>query len=283
MPLMPVDLVRGDVPLPSLPDIFQRFTRKLEEPGAKASDFSAILETDPSLTMRVLQIVNSAYYSFRAEITSVAHAVTIVGLTDLRELILAVSVVEFFNGLPNDLISMKQFWSHSVQTGLLARELQKSPGLKIDESMFTAGMLHDVGSLVLYNRLPEMSRSVIELRDREHQPVYKLENRIIGFNHAMLGAELMRHWRLPEFLQETVGCHHEPDVARQFPREAQLLALANAISNRQQQDPKLSAALLAAEFANNHLSISGELIEAAIIQAQEQLESVMSSIVGRNS
>lgn len=282
MSLMPVDLVRGDVPLPSLPDIFQRFTSKLEEPGARATDFSAILETDPALTMRVLQIVNSAYYSFRAEITSVAHAVTIVGLTDLRELILAVSVVEFFNGLPNDLVSMKQFWSHSVQTGLLARELQKTPGLKIEESMFTAGMLHDVGSLVLYNRLPEMSRSVIELRDREQKPVYQLENRIIGFDHAMLGAELMKHWRLPAFLQETVACHHAPEAAREFPREAHLLALANAISNRLQQEPKLTAGLVAEEFADNHLSISTGLIEAAVIQAQEQLESVMSSIVGHN-
>lgn len=281
MHLKPVDLVRGDVPLPSLPDIFQRFSAKLEEPGAKATDFSEILETDPALTMRVLQIVNSAYYSFSSEITNVAHAITIIGLTDLRELILAISVVEFFEGMPSGLISMKSFWRHSVMTGLLARELQQSPGIKIDESMFTAGLLHDVGSLVIFSRLPEMSRSVIELRDREEKPVYLLEQQVIGFDHAAVGQELMQYWRLPDFLHTTVGYHHMPEKAFNFQTETALLALANQLSNELDAGDGLSQHDVALNHQNNSLGISAGVIETAIDQTMEQLESVMASVTGK--
>jgi len=236
MQLLPVDLVRGEVDLPLLPAIFQQFNDKLDDPGAKAEDFAEIISSDPSLTAKLLKIVNSAYYSFTATITDVSHAITIVGLTELRELILAVSVVEFFDDLPNQIVNMKSFWQHSVMTGLVARELQNTPKFRTKQSMFTAGMLHDIGSLVFYNRLPEIARSVLEVSDREKKPRYQVERSMLGFDHANIGGELVRHWGLPDFLIEVIDCHHAPERAESFQQETQLLQLADRVTRLMEQE-----------------------------------------------
>jgi len=279
MQLEPVDLVRGEVELPSLSAVFQQFTAKLDEPKATANDFSEIISTDPSLIVRVLKIVNSAFYSFTATITDIPHAITIIGLSELRELILALSVVEFFDGLPNDLISMESFWNHSVLTGLLARELQKSPKVQTKESVYTAGMLHDVGSLVFYNRLPEVAKSVIELEKRQAKSRYLLEQEIIGFDHAAIGGELMRHWGLPDFLIEVVSNHHQPDKAKSFQEEAQLINFADQVARIIESGANPGMAL-----KNMGQSIVFEIpeskLEESIDAAKEKQAAMVAAIMG---
>jgi putative nucleotidyltransferase with HDIG domain len=276
MQLMPVDLVRGEVDLPLLPEIFQRFSDKLDDPGAKADDFSEIISTDPSLTAKLLRIVNSAYYSFSATITDVSHAITIVGLTELREIILAVSVVEFFDDLPNQIVSMNSFWQHSVLTGLLARELQRTPGFRSSESMFTAGMLHDIGSLVFYNRLPEIARSVLEVSEREDKPRYLVERSNLGFDHADIGGELVRHWGLPEFLIEVVSSHHVPDKVETFKLEAYSLQVADKIARLVEKQGSFAEILESVKALTDRLNESD--LSLCIENAKEKLQSVLSAI-----
>lgn len=278
MHLMPIDLVRGDVELPLLSSVFQQFTAKLDEPGATAEDFSDIISTDPSLTARLLKIVNSAYYSFAATITDVQRAVTIVGLNDLRDMILAISVVDFFDGLPNDLVSMKSFWTHSVLTGLLAKEMQSSPAVKSKQSLFTAGMLHDVGSLVIYNRLPEMARSVLERHDRGEAPRYLLEREIIGFDHAAVGGELMKHWELPDYLVDVVKYHHDPQKAQTFKEEAMVIQLTNKVARSVENGDKSVSEIMQDLADSSMLAISENDLDVSIAKAQEKLASVLSAV-----
>jgi HD-like signal output (HDOD) protein len=276
MQLMPVDLVRGEVDLPLLPAIFQQFTDKLDDPSAKAEDFAEIISSDPSLTAKLLKIVNSAYYSFTASITDVTHAITIVGLTELRELVLAVSVVEFFDDLPNQIVNMKSFWQHSVLTGLLARELQNTAAFRSKQSMFTAGMLHDIGSLVFYNRLPEIARSVLEISDREKTPRYLVERSNLGFDHANIGGELVRHWGLPGFLIEVIDCHHAPERAESFHRETQLLQLADRVARLMEQDVAFAVILEEARKLSETMNESD--LSLAIENAKEKHASVLSAV-----
>ena len=277
MQIMPIDLVRGEVELPSLSNVFQQFTAKLDDPGATAEDFSDIISTDPALTVRLLKLVNSAYYSFAATITDVAHAITIIGLNDLREMILAISVVEFFEGLPNELTGMQTFWNHSVLTGLLAKEMQSSTAIKSKQSLFTAGMLHDVGSLVFYNRLPEIARSVLERNDREHQPRYLLEREILGFDHAAIGGELMRHWELPEFLSDVVANHHEPQQSKAFTEEAMVINLTDKIARNLEKGEE-SVQQIMYEIGDISLGVSETDVEVSVSKAREKLSSVLSAI-----
>jgi len=276
MQLLPVDLVRGEVDLPLLPAIFQQFTDKLDDPGAKAEDFAEIISSDPSLTVKLLKIVNSAYYSFTATITDVGHAITIVGLTELRELILAVSVVEFFDDLPNQIVNMNTFWHHSVMTGLLARELQNTSAFRTRQSMFTAGMLHDIGSLVFYNRLPEIARSVLEVSDRENKVRYLVERSNLGFDHANIGGELVRHWGLPDFLVEVIDCHHAPERAESFQRETQLLQLADRVARLMEQEVTFDEILEHTRKLSEAMNESD--LSIAIENAKEKLTSVLTAI-----
>jgi len=276
MQLLPVDLVRGEVDLPLLPAIFQQFTDKLDDPGAKAEDFAEIISSDPSLTVKLLKIVNSAYYSFTATITDVGHAITIVGLTELRELILAVSVVEFFDDLPNQIVNMNTFWHHSVMTGLLARELQNTSAFRTRQSMFTAGMLHDIGSLVFYNRLPEIARSVLEVSDRENKVRYLVERSNLGFDHANIGGELVRHWGLPGFLVEVIDCHHAPERAESFHRETQLLQLADRVARLMEQEVTFDEILEDTRKLSEAMNESD--LSIAIENAKEKLTSVLTAI-----
>jgi len=276
MQLLPVDLVRGEVDLPLLPAIFQQFTDKLDDPGAKAEDFAEIISSDPSLTVKLLKIVNSAYYSFTATITDVGHAITIVGLTELRELILAVSVVEFFDDLPNQIVNMNTFWHHSVMTGLLARELQNTSAFRTRQSMFTAGMLHDIGSLVFYNRLPEIARSVLEVSDRENKVRYLVERSNLGFDHANIGGELVRHWGLPGFLVEVIDCHHAPERAESFQRETQLLQLADRVARLMEQEVTFDEILEHTRKLSEAMNESD--LSIAIENAKEKLTSVLTAI-----
>ncbi|MGD2119192.1 MAG: HDOD domain-containing protein [Chromatiales bacterium] len=278
MQLMPIDLVRGKVELPSLSEVFRQFTEKLDDPSACAEDFSEIISTDPALTARVLQLVNSAYYSFSSEITDIPHAITILGLNDLRELVLMISVVEFFEGLPNDLINMHAFWNHSVLTGLIGKELQRVPVVKTTQSMFTAGLLHDVGSLVIYNRLPEMARTSLELHERDKRMRYLVEREIIGFDHAAVGGELMRHWGLPEFLYEAVRFHHAPEKASQFVAEAGLIRLCDRLARLLEEEETDPVGYLLSEQPEMTLKLEKVQMSDAIQRGKENLSSVVSSM-----
>ena len=277
MQLQPVDLVRGDVELPTLSTIYLQFTQKLDEPGAKAEDFAEIISSDPALTTKLLKIVNSAYYSFSATITDVSHAITIVGLTELREMVLAICVVDYFEGLPNKLISMEDFWEHSIYTGLLAREIQRSLAMNTGDSMFTVGLLHDLGSLVFYNRLPEIAKAVLEISDRQESPRFEVEREELGFDHAAIGAALIEHWGLPDFLVKVIRYHHAPDKADEHSRETLLLNLSDKISRAVEKgDPVNSVIDLNRDFSA--LNLKNEVLMASKDRVDEQLQSVLAAI-----
>ncbi|MFK7888892.1 MAG: HDOD domain-containing protein, partial [Gammaproteobacteria bacterium] len=120
---------------------------------ATAADIGQVVAMDPNLTGRLLKIVNSAYFGFSARIDTIERAVNVIGVRDLYNLVLAITAVRSFSGLNSGLISMDVFWRHSVMCGLTARELAKTLGTPNPERFFVAGLLHDIGILVMYSQL----------------------------------------------------------------------------------------------------------------------------------
>ena len=114
------DLINENEPLASLPNTFYKLREVVDDPGCDFDDIAEIISVDPSLTPRLLKIVNSAFYGFRGEIESVFHAMGVVGTEQLMQLVLATTVVEQFKGIPKDLVDMEYFWKHSVSCGLAA-------------------------------------------------------------------------------------------------------------------------------------------------------------------
>lgn len=224
------ELVTGDDQLASLPDIFYKLNAAIEDPDCTFDDIGEIISIDPSLTARLLRIVNSAFYGFSTQVETVTHALTIIGTDQLAQLVLATSVMNQFKGIPSDLVDMDSFWRHSISAGLAARSIAALSGEYNVERFFVAGLLHDVGRLVLCIKAPDETRAIFAKAEASGKLLYLEEQEILGFDHAELGGELLKSWRLPARLVEAVSFHHVPGKSKNHPEETAAVNLADAIA-----------------------------------------------------
>ncbi|MFN2309596.1 MAG: HDOD domain-containing protein [Gammaproteobacteria bacterium] len=232
--------------LVSPPDICVKVFELVESNDASTQQLGEVIGRDPSLTARLLRLVNSAYFNFSRRIDTVSRAVTIVGVRELYSLVIAVSAIKSFSNLPNNLVNIDTFWRHGIYTGLIARALAKQCRVLHPERLFVAGMLHDIGSLVLYNRMPETAADLLLICDGDEGILHQAELAELGFSHADLGGALLNTWMLPETLQEAVCYHHMPGYALSAEREASIVHLADNLANRAQlgafcEHPSLTA------------------------------------------
>jgi putative nucleotidyltransferase with HDIG domain len=222
-------LIDETLELASLPAVVMRALELINTPDSSAADIGQVISEDPALSAKLLRIVNSSFYGFPSRIQTISRAITIVGTLEITDLILGSTAVESFAGLPNELIDMQQFWEHSLYAGVVARVLARHHRAPNTERFFVSGLLHDIGSLVLYHQRPEQSRQALE-QARAGQPLHLVEQEIFGFDHSDVGAELMQAWNLPEPFIEAARYHHRPMEARQFPLETAMVHLADVIA-----------------------------------------------------
>ena len=227
-----IELVRDVGGLVTLPNVFIRINQLVEDPNSSIADIAKAVSQDPSFTVRLLRVANSSFYGFSSTIDTVTKAVSVIGTSQVRNLALSMSVASSFAGLPNNLVSMANFWRHSLYCALVARILARQAGRCDPEAMFTAGLLHDIGELVIFNRLPEQAKEslLLVMDNMDELPVYQAEQQIIGFDHAQVGGELARQWNLPPLLAECIAYHHSIGEAQRYPRETALVHLANILA-----------------------------------------------------
>ncbi len=226
------DLVKSASDLVSLPEISLKVNALANDPDATADDLAKVISQDPALVARMLKIANSAFYGLSSEVETITRAVAILGTNKIRDLVLSTAASDTFDGIPNDLITMQDFWHHSLYCGLLAQILAKKSNKVHAESIFIAGLLHDIGQLLMFNQLPEKSHEAILLlmEGTEELETYEAERHVFGFDHMQVGSELVKHWKLAPVLQECVEFHHEPEKAKDFPAEVALINIANAVA-----------------------------------------------------
>lgn len=226
------ELVQGVGGLVTLPDVYIRINQLVEDADSSTADIAKAIGQDPSFTVRLLRVANSSFYGFPSTVDTVAKAVSIIGTTQIRSLALATAVASSFDGLPNTLVSMEHFWRHSLYCALVARILAKRARRFDPDAVFTAALLHDIGELVIFNRMPQEAKDalLLVLDSADELPIYKAEQQIMGFDHSQVGAELARAWKLPPMLTECIEYHHNPRAAPKFPREVALVHIANILA-----------------------------------------------------
>ena len=226
------ELVDNASSLISLPEVALRVNQLANDPDSTADDMATVITQDPALVVRMLKIANSSYYGLSNEVETISRAVSVLGTNKIRDLVLSSSANKAFDGIPNDLISMQDFWHHSLYCGLLAQILAKKSKKANTESIFVAGLLHDIGQLLMFNQLPEKSHECILLlmEGSEDLETFEAERHVFGFDHMQVGSELVKNWKLAPVLQECVEFHHEPQKAKQFPVEVALINIANAVA-----------------------------------------------------
>ncbi len=230
--MTPQELVSGVVRLVSLPEVCIRVNEMMDDPVVNATDIGKVISQDTSLTARLLKIVNSAFYGFQARIETVSRAVTVIGLRELRGLVLAASAVESFSKLPNDVLNLVNFWRHSVYCGVVAQLLAQKCNVLHSERLFVAGLLHDIGKLVITNKMVKESREVIKKTEEKKIFDYDAEQAVLGFDHAEVGGVLLKEWNMPESLCNSVKYHHRPKAAMEPTIEICIVHIANILTIR---------------------------------------------------
>lgn len=232
------ELVSDISGLVTLPEVYLHINRVVDDPNCSTSEIAKAVGKDPSFTVRLLQIANSALYHFSSPIDTVEKAVIRIGTSQIRNLALSMSAVSSFAGLPNELVSMENFWKHSLLCALAAKHLAREMRRCDPDALFTAGLLHDIGELVIFNRLPEQAKEslILVLDGAEELQVNEAEQQVIGLDHAEVGAELARKWNLPPMIEECIACHHHIENAQRHPREAALIHIANVVAQMAELD-----------------------------------------------
>lgn len=227
----PRELLRGYVEVSSLPTIHLRLEEAVNDPKKSMADIARIIRDDPGLTARLLRIVNSAFYNFPSRVETITHAVTIVGTQQLGALALATSVLNMFKGIPASFVNMDSFWRHCVGCGVAARVIATYRREGNPERFFVAGMLHDIGRLVMFTKTSDRAREALLAAKESDRMLFESELDIMGFTHAVVGGILLQAWRLPASLEEVVMFHHNPGAATRFPVETAIIHLADIITH----------------------------------------------------
>jgi putative nucleotidyltransferase with HDIG domain len=186
-----------------------------------------ILVQDPGLTSRLLKLANSSFYGLSGRVGSVREALMVLGLATVRNMVLACAVMENLPGERCDVLDGPGLWQHALGTGAAARLLARRAGLE-PELAFTAGLLHDMGKLVLALHFPEAYRAVLRHQQAEGCHIREAEQFVLGFDHAEAGARVARRWRLPAALVDAIAWHHRPEDGA--PRLAGLIHIADGLS-----------------------------------------------------
>lgn len=222
-------LINKSLALVSPPTTYTQLDALIHDDNASADDISQIINADPALTIRLLKVVNSPYYGFPSQISTISRAITIVGTSELTQLVLATSVIDAFKGIPADLIKMEDFWQHSIACAVTASSIAKKCKMPAAEQFFIAGLLQNIGSLVIYQAVPELAKEAITSALFGSETLYEAEQRLLGFDHTEVGEALAKEWRLPAALTETIRHHHTPSAAENFPIETAVVHLSDII------------------------------------------------------
>lgn len=198
--------------LPSHPIVIDRITKLLSNPRTSAEEIGKAITTDQALASKVLKLVNSAFYGFPGRISTLSHAIVILGFSTIKNVVLTASIFDSFRGKGAGTadFDLEQFWRHSIACGAAAQAIAKTIGHVEKEECFIAGLIHDIGKIILCHYLPEVFDEVISYTRSHDVLFYESEEQLFDMRHDEIGAYLAQHWNLPKNLHYAVRYHHKP-------------------------------------------------------------------------
>jgi putative nucleotidyltransferase with HDIG domain len=203
--------VQRIVDLPTLPLVIPQVFRLVEDRRSSAGDLARVIGSDQSLASRILRLANSAFYGFRREITSINHAVVLLGFDTVKSIVLAATVFDTLKDADSaSSFDREQFWLHVVATATAARVVARALRVADPEAAFVGGLLHDIGKVVLDRYFHRRYAESARLATESPCPIREAEVAVFGVDHAEVGGWLAERWRLPRPIIEPVTFHHRP-------------------------------------------------------------------------
>lgn len=218
--------------VPALPASVTAVMHACDDVDVSVQEVARLVLDDQGLTANVLRLANSAAYGHRRRVATVSDAVAIMGTSAVKSLAISSHTAMLLDReLPGYAMRRGDLWRHSLAVAFVARALQSSGGPRAAEEAFVAGLLHDVGKLVLSRVLADDFDRITAIAHAGRTPLHDCERAHIGFDHAELGASIAAGWGLPDRLVEAIGLHHHPDRADVAPALAYRVAIADAVCN----------------------------------------------------
>jgi HD-like signal output (HDOD) protein len=217
--------------LPALPAVVTRIMETVNSPETSAADLNKLISMDSGLSSKVLRIVNSAYYGFPKRVSTITHAVVILGFNTVRNLVLGVSAFGMLNQktIPYGL-NRAQFWEHSVATAIGGSTLAKRRLARVrtaPEEAFIGGLLHDIGTLFLDSYFPVQYAVAMAFAAREGKAAFEAEGMVLGIDHVMVGRKIAEHWNFPPHLVAISAGHHDPSQQKDQYDMTAIIHIAN--------------------------------------------------------
>jgi HD-like signal output (HDOD) protein/CheY-like chemotaxis protein len=256
--------------LPSLPTLYHQMEEAIRSEESSIASIAEIISQDQSMTAKILQLANSAYFGLPRAVNNPAEAVHYIGLKALEALIISVHIFTQFRNASRFQPFLDRLWLHSRTTAGIAELISKREGLDKTMSGYAsmAGLLHDCGKLVLADNFPEKYEQALSLVEGEQIPLWQAEGKIFGVHHGSIGAYLLGIWGLPNPIIEALAFHHQP---RSFPQDRfNVLTAVHAANALEREDQTFPCRLSPADEAYlSGLGLDNRLSEWRIL-LQEQ-------------
>jgi len=224
-----MEIVKRIDALPTLPAVLERIRAAMAEPLSSARDIARITSSDPAIASKVLKVANSAAYGYSRKIADIAQAIAWLGLKETYQIALSVRAIEMFG--MNKKFDYERFRKHSAQCAAAAGVVAKRCALKDSTGIFAAGLLHDIGKLVLVEAMSERYLKIAARVEQEETDSVVIEEEEFGVSHAEAGFLLADHWQFPSEMSEAIRLHHKPELAQTAPTFAAIIALADKVAN----------------------------------------------------
>ena len=205
-------VVQRIVGLPTLPTVVSKMLRMVGSSRTSADTLARLIETDQALTAKLLKTANSAYYGFSKEISTVNMAIVVLGFDRIKDIIFGISVADAFKDSNRGAVNFDvvKFWEHSAACGVAARMLSKASGSRYSGEAFVAGLLHDMGKMILNQYFGAELAEVMRIASSGEKEIDAAEVEVIGIGHGQVGAWLAERWNLPTIISDSVKYHHDP-------------------------------------------------------------------------
>lgn len=218
--------------LPPLPTSAMRVIALTKNPATTVKELETVIGQDPALAAGMLRQANSSYYGYARRISSLQESIVVLGFQATQGLAMASALAPLLkNELTGYDISQEGLWQHSMLTGMIAKHLCQYQKLPFGDAAFTAGLLHDIGKLIISIYVQEVGDYLLEKVSEANLTYVELEEKVIGYDHATVGGFLAKRWNLPDDLVEAISCHHAPSRAQEHIQLSHVVHVANGIAS----------------------------------------------------
>ncbi len=260
--------------LPAMPHVASKVLELSSDPDTSAQLLQKVIADDQAMTARILKIANSAMYACSRQIKTLSDAIVMLGFNSIRSLVVTSAARNLYSsGSARMGLKERLLWEHSIGCAFACRLLVEKRKPALTEEAFLAGLMHDIGKLVLNLQLPERFEEIVQIVYNENREFHETEMELLGFDHTRVGALLVNKWKLSPLLEEVIGLHHDPEAMTPDRPLLLYLDLANRICQKCgigfQEVPDLD---LSATPAARILDFGPEEFTSVAVQLQRTLE-----------